>query len=130
MLQIIDIKKMDVKLIQLRQVYEWFIAKLISIGALTRQEIEDENKFLNPLTNQMAEAMKTALGKKTKQLCADEEYMAHANKQMYLPNRFGAPPQRTWHADIDPSAVRILNYKTKLCRDGIADQVKEIKEAE
>jgi len=65
MLQVIDIKRMDVKLIQLRSLYEWFIAKLVSIGALSRQEIEDENKFLHPLTNQMADAMKLALGKKT-----------------------------------------------------------------
>lgn len=51
MLQVIDIKRMDVKLIQLRSLYEWFISKLVSIGALSRQEIEDENKFLHPLTN-------------------------------------------------------------------------------
>lgn len=50
--------------------------------------------------------------------------MAKSIKKMYLPSEWGEKPQRTWHPDIDPSAVRIHNYKTKVCRDGVAEQVK------
>jgi len=48
MLHIINLKEMPTKKKQLKQVYEWFFAKLKAIGALSKEEIEEEFKFLNP----------------------------------------------------------------------------------
>lgn len=48
MLHIINLKEMHMKKTQLRQVYEWFFQRLKAIGALSKQEIEEEFKFLNP----------------------------------------------------------------------------------
>lgn len=39
------------KLRQLRKTYQWFIQKLIAMGALSEQEIAAEENFLNPLNN-------------------------------------------------------------------------------
>lgn len=48
MLHIINLKEIHMKKTQLRQVYEWFFQRLKAIGALSKQEIEEEFKFLNP----------------------------------------------------------------------------------
>lgn len=38
MIHIVNERKMDLKLRQLRQTYEWFINKLIAMGALSEEE--------------------------------------------------------------------------------------------
>lgn len=49
LLHIVHIPDMQVKMTQLRQLYEWFFQRLVSIGALNRAEILEETKFLNPM---------------------------------------------------------------------------------
>ena len=60
-IQVVNEKNMDVKLRQLRQVYEWFFKKLVAMGALSREEIEAELAFLNPLKNQLAASMRAVI---------------------------------------------------------------------
>jgi hypothetical protein len=91
----------------------------MSIGALSRQEIESEFKFLHPMTNMMASAMMKAIGKKTQQLLANEDYVNEMKKQMYFPNKYTEQSERTWINDMDPSFQRVKQYKTKTCKDGI-----------
>lgn len=52
-----ELNKKDLKLRQLREIYQWFFTKLTAMGALSKQEIEEEFKFLNPTTDKMSEAM-------------------------------------------------------------------------
>lgn len=129
MLYIVGLTDMHTKKTQLRMVYEWHLVKLVSIGALNRQEIEAETKFMHPMTNMLAVAFKNALGRKTQQLLANDDYMAKAWKQMFFdnPNTF-APPERTWITDMDPSFQRIKEYKTKLCKNGPAEEIVKIKQ--
>ena len=61
MIHIVNERKMDLKLRQLRQTYEWFIGKLIAMGALTEAEQRREEEFLNPLTNQVANLMSAVI---------------------------------------------------------------------
>ena len=42
LIHIVNEKKMDLKLRQLRKTYEWFFHKLVAMGALSQQEIEAE----------------------------------------------------------------------------------------
>ena len=65
LLHIVQIKDPKVKLFQLRQIYEWFFHRLVSIGALSRDEINAEVKFLNPMTDALTESFKRAVGRKT-----------------------------------------------------------------
>ncbi len=64
---------MDVKLRQLRQVYEWFFKKLIAMGALSREEIESELAFLNPLKNQLAASMRAVIKQKVLSALCNED---------------------------------------------------------
>ena len=128
MLHIVGLTDINTKKTQLRQVYEWFLTKLVSIGALNRQEIEAEIKFLHPMTNQLTIAFKNALGRKLQQLLANDEYMTKAWKQMFLKDSdTDAPPERTWITEMDPSFQRIKEYKTKTCKNGPADEIAKLK---
>jgi hypothetical protein len=80
---IIELKKKDLKLRQLKEIYTWFFTKLVAMGALSKQEIEEELKFLNPGLDKMSEAMKRALAIKSKYVFSNEEDMAEVNKRMF-----------------------------------------------
>lgn len=133
MLHIINLKEMHLKKTQLRQVYEWFFARLKAIGALSKQEIEEEFKFLNPDSGQMANSLKEIIGRKVQMLCADEDYMAEVKREMYgneESQKLKQRPERSWNKDINPTSMRIRNYKTKQCAEGITDRVSQIKKEE
>ena len=49
---------MEIKLRLLRKTYEWFLLKLTSLGALSQQEIENEQALLNPMANSLASMMR------------------------------------------------------------------------
>ena len=51
LIHIVNERKIDLKLRQLRHCYEWFFEKLVAMGALSEEEIRAENEFLNPLAN-------------------------------------------------------------------------------
>ena len=124
MLHIINLKEMPTKKKQLRQVYEWFFAKLKAIGALSKEEIEEEFKFLNPNKGMMTQSMKKILGRKVQQLCANEDYMGEVKREMYE----GRKPERSWNKDINPTSMRIKSYKTKHVNEVlIKEKVDEIK---
>lgn len=53
MIHVVNERKMDLKLRQLRKAYVWFLEKLIAMGALSEEEQKREHEFLNPLTNQV-----------------------------------------------------------------------------
>lgn len=83
------------------------------------------------MTNMLAESMKKTLGLKTQQLCANDEYMAKAWKQMFFSHpETDLPPERTWITDMDPCFQRIKEYKTKQCRDYPGDKLEQIKKVE
>lgn len=74
---------MDVKQRLLRNAYIWFLEKLKAMGSLSKQEIENENAFLNPLSKQLQNVMKAVIKQKVQSaLCNDEVYDA-ADKAMY-----------------------------------------------
>ena len=58
---IVNERNMDVKLRLLRKTYEWFLDKLIAMGALSQQEIENEHQFLNPMANQLQSIMRAVI---------------------------------------------------------------------
>jgi len=60
-IHIVNEKNIDVKTRQLRQTYQWFFQKLIAMGALSQQEQESEFAFLNPMTNHLANSMRSVI---------------------------------------------------------------------
>jgi len=60
-IHIVNEKNMDVKTRQLRQTYQWFFQKLIAMGALSIQEQASEFAFLNPMTNHLANSMRSVI---------------------------------------------------------------------
>ena len=53
-IHIVNERNQDVKLRQLRTVYQWFINKLVAMGSLSTREQENEDQFLNPMSNHLA----------------------------------------------------------------------------
>jgi len=51
LIHIVNERNMDVKLRQLRQVYEWYFQKNVAMGAYSAQEIKNETTFLNPMND-------------------------------------------------------------------------------
>ena len=51
LIHIVNERNMDVKLRQLRQVYEWYFQKNVAMGAYSSQEIKNETTFLNPMND-------------------------------------------------------------------------------
>lgn len=72
-IHIVNERKMDLKLRQLRQCYEWFLDKLIAMGSLSEEEIQSEMEFLNPLTNQVGNTMVGVIKQKVRSALCNEE---------------------------------------------------------
>ena len=83
LLGIINQKDLHIKLRQLRECYQWFFKKLMAMGALSKQEIDEEFKFLNPMSNHLGKVMKQALALKSKSVLSNEEIMTQQNKLMF-----------------------------------------------
>ena len=125
---IVNERNKEIKLRLLRKCYEWFLQKLISMGALSQQEIDNENAFLNPMSKQLASMMRSIVKHKVHSaLCNEEMYAAHDKAQYLGPKRgeFDKETEeyyevhdheraaRTAHPDIQPASVRIKNYRHK-----------------
>ena len=105
------------------------------MGSLSQQEQEAEFAFLNPMSNHLANSMRGVIKQKVHSaLCNDDQVEAY-NKAMYVGKRYlkrddpeyeydddnqttkmiddPKCAQRTHHADIQPSAIRIQAYKHK-----------------
>jgi len=126
LLGIINQKDMHIKLRQLRECYQWFFQKLMAMGALSKQEIDEEFKFLNPMSNQLAKVMKQALAKKCKSVLTDEEIMNEQNKLMFEKN-YLEQSMRSMHPEIDPPSKRIKGYHTKNMKDKLETEVQQIR---
>ena len=137
MIHIVNERKMDLKLRQLRQTYEWFIGKLIAMGSLTEAEQRREEEFLNPLTNQVANLMSAVIKQKVRSALCDADKVDKYNKDMYKGTRVVYSKDgkelevesaaRTHHGDIQPSAVRIQGYRHKSFGKKITDAVSAVK---
>lgn len=141
MIHIVNEKLVDIKLRQLRQTYQWFIQKLVAMGALSEAEQNQEAEFLNPMTNQLANSMKQIIRHKVHSALCNEESVEIFNKAMYEgkiaqydadleENVLVDDPsqaQRTHHPEIQPAAIRIQTYKHKQFGQKYKDAVDEIK---
>ena len=137
MIHIVNERKLDLKLRQLRQTYEWFIGKLIAMGALSEAEQRREEEFLNPLTNQVANVMSAVIKQKVRSALCDVDKVDAYNKAMYHGTRVVYDKDskeievesaaRTHHGDIQPSAIRIQGYKHKSFGKKITDAVDAVK---
>lgn len=67
----------------MKDVYAWFFTKLAAMGAMSKQEFEAEFKMLNPLTNQMADAMRSILTQKMQSSLVNEEEVRSHYKAMF-----------------------------------------------
>ena len=126
-IHIVNERDMAVKLRQLRATYQWFFQKLIAMGALSKEEIESEFAFLNPMTNQLANTMRAVIKQKVHSALCNEDAVEAYNKAMYTGKRTVYDPdtqdtyevedmnkaKRTHHDHIQPAAVRIQSYKHK-----------------
>ena len=83
LIHIVNEKKMDLKLRQLRKTYEWFFHKLVAMGALSQQEIEAELAFLNPMSNNLAATMKAVIKQKVHSALCNPDAVDAYNKAMY-----------------------------------------------
>ena len=83
LIHIVSERNMDVKLRQLRQVYEWFFQKLVAMGALSREEIQNEISFLNPLNDQLASCMRNVIKQKVHSALCNTDSVDLYNKAMY-----------------------------------------------
>ena len=63
--------------------FSWFFAKLTAMGALSRQEYEEEFKLLNPLTNKMADAMRVILDQKVRSSLINEDDLREHYKALF-----------------------------------------------
>ena len=73
LIHIVNERCMDVKLRQLRKCYEWFLQKLIAMGSLSQQEIDNENSFLNPMSRQLQTIMRNVIKQKVHSALCNEE---------------------------------------------------------
>ena len=137
MIHIVNERKLDLKLRQLRQTYEWFIGKLIAMGALSEEERRREEEFLNPLTNQVANVMSAVIKQKVRSALCDADKVDAYNKAMYKGTRIVynkdakeievESAARTHHGDIQPSTIRIQGYKHKSFGKKITDAIDTVK---
>ena len=113
---------------QLRETYAWYIDKLVAMGALSKQEQEEEFIFLHPMANGLKNAMKKVIKTKIKSALCDEETMKEADAQMFVDNPDeiqGAA--RSVHKDIPPAEFRIRQYKTKQFKQ-FNDAIRSVRE--
>ena len=87
LIHLVNEKNMAVKLRQLRQTYRWFIDKLISMGALSQEEIDAESAFLNPMANQVQNSMRAVIKQKVHSALCNEDQVDKYNKAMYIGKR-------------------------------------------
>lgn len=71
------------KLRQLRSTYQWFINKLVAMGALSQREQESEVAFLNPMTNHLAQSMRNVIKQKVHSALCNPDKVDVYNKAMY-----------------------------------------------
>ena len=83
LIHIVNERNMDVKMRQLRKCYEWFLQKLIAMGSLSQQEIDAENAFLNPMSRQLGNIMRSVIKQKVHSALCNEEAVESFNKAMY-----------------------------------------------
>lgn len=88
-LEVISTRDARVQLVYLKEVFAWFFAKLTAMGALSRQEYEEEFKLLNPLTNKMADAMRLILEQKVRSSLINEEDLRQHYKALFEEPEYG-----------------------------------------
>ena len=57
----------------LKQVYSWYFTKLAAMGAISKAELDNEVKMLNPNTGAMATAMRSVIKDKVEAFLVDEK---------------------------------------------------------
>ena len=99
---------------QLRETYQWYIDRLVAMGALSKEEQEKEFIFLNPTANGMKNAMRDIIKTKVRSALCDEEQMEEVRKKMFEPSYHdGVGSMRSIHPDIPPPDERIKQFRTK-----------------
>lgn len=83
MIQIVHEKNFDVKKRQLRRTYEWFFQKLVAMGQLSKQEIEQELAFLDPRAGELKNTLKEVIKQKLHSALCNPEAVDKHNKAMY-----------------------------------------------
>lgn len=133
-LQIVSEKDVDMKKRQLRETYQWYIDRLVAMGALSKEEQEKEFIFLFPMANSMKNAMRSIIKTKIKSALCDEEQVKELKRAMYDDRGEGfAPPKRSKHTEIAPAEERIRQYKTKSLKnygdalEGVKNKDNELK---
>lgn len=101
-------------MVYLKQVYSWYFTKLAAMGAISKAELEQEAKMLDPSTGAMASSMMHVIKDKVEAFLVDEKETQEWHRAMFEDEQYG---ERTLHKDIPPANVRIKNFDRKELKD-------------
>lgn len=93
--------------VYLREVYTWFHQKLVTMGMLSKQEIDKEQSLMNPMARSLSASMTKMIKHKVLSSLVNEEETREYYKQMYEEDLPWYPAERSLHTAIPPANVRI-----------------------
>lgn len=91
----------------LLRIYKWYFGKLSGCGAMSTDDKEEEEKFINPKKFEKIKALKDEELEKQKKLLEDEDNQKEETMRLFYTN------ERTEHKEIPPARDRITDFQRK-----------------
>lgn len=95
------------QLVYLKEVYIWYMRKLVTLGLLSKREQEKEAHILNPVQKTLAASMQRMVKHKVLSALVNEQDKQETAQSRFEQTSEWLLPERTIHTEIPPAHVRI-----------------------